>query len=231
MKKSDANILEDLFTAQAHLGHKTNRIHPKAEKYIYKIDNGVSIIDLTQTATLLQKAEEFASSLGKDGKTLLVVGTKKVAAAALLELCTKYGVPYITSKWPPGLITNFDSIMKNIKKIQDLRSQRDAGEWEQLVKHEQSQLKRELSRAERVYGGISGFKKIPDALFVIDLKKEKNALIEGKKSNTPVIAITDTNVNPDVEFPIPANDDAETSIRFIAEKVLSAYSSAKEQSK
>lgn len=224
----DSNTLQDLFAAQAHLGHKTNRVHPKAKKYIYSVDNGVSIIDLTQTAPLLEKAVAFAQELGKEAKRLVVVGTKKIASPVVLELTKKYNVQYVAIKWPPGLLTNFESMKSNLKRIKDLKTARDNGEWESLIKFEQSRLSRELGKLERVYGGIVDLDTIPDALFIIDLKKEKNALIEAHKSSLPVIAITDTNTDPSsVKYPIPANDDSATSIVYILEKVLTAYSKGK----
>lgn len=224
----DTNILQDLFAAQAHLGHKTNRVHPKAKKYIYSVDNGISIIDLTQTAPLLETAVEFACELGKEAKHLVVVGTKKVASPVVLELTKKFNVQYVATKWPPGLLTNFESMKSNLKRIKDLKTARDNGEWESLIKFEQSRLSRELGKLERVYGGIVELDRIPDALFIIDLKKEKNALIEAQKNSLPVIAITDTNTDPStVKYPIPANDDSATSIAYILEKVLTAYTKGK----
>lgn len=224
----DSNVLQDLFAAQAHLGHKTNRVHPKAKKYIYSVDNGISIIDLTQTAPLLESAVEFARELGKEAKHLVVVGTKKVASPVVLELTKKFNVQYVATKWPPGLLTNFESMKSNLKKIKDLKAARDGGEWADLIKFEQSRLSRELGKLERVYGGIIELDRIPDALFIIDLKKEKNALIEAQKNSLPVIAITDTNTDPStVKYPIPANDDSATSIAYILEKVLAAYTKGK----
>ena len=230
--KTNTNILQDLFTAQSHLGHKTNRIHPKSKKYIYKVENAVSIIDLSQTAELLEKAIHFVSEIGKNNKTLLVVGTKKIAQPVTIELSKKYGVPYVAVKWPPGLLTNFESIKANIQKMKSLKDAKEKGEWESLVKFEQSQLARELGKLERVYGGISEMMGLPDAIFIIDLKKEKNALIEAKKNDIPVAAIADTNSDPTaIQYPVPANDDSATSIQYIMEKVLEAYSREKAKAK
>lgn len=230
--KTNTNILQELFTAQAHLGHKTNRIHPKSKKYIYKVENAVSIIDLSKTAELLEKAIDFVSDLGKNNKTLLIVGTKKIAQPIALELSKKYGVAYIVAKWPPGLLTNFESIKANILKMKSLKDAKEKGEWESLVKFEQSQLSKELGKLERVYGGISEMMILPDALFIIDLKKEKNALIEAKKNELPVAAIADTNSDPTaIQYPIPANDDSASSIQYIMEKVLEAYSREKSKAK
>lgn len=230
--KTNTNTLQELFTAQAHLGHKTNRIHPKSKKYIYKVENAVSIIDLSKTAELLEKAVSFASELAKENKIMLVVGTKKIAQPVATELCKKHSVPYILTKWPAGLLTNFESIKSNIQKMKKLREARDSGEWESLVKFEQSQLSRELGKLERVYGGISELTKLPDALFIIDLKKEKNAFVEAATYDIPVIAIADTNADPTtVKYPIPANDDSATSIQYIMEQVLDAYSKNKTETK
>ena len=216
--------IEELFEAQAHLGHKTNRIHPRARKFIYKIENGVSIIDLTQTANYLEEAKKFVEKLAKESKTLVVVATKKVAAKEIEGECRKHNIPFITSKWPAGFLTNFETLLKNVKKLRDMKVAKEAGEWTKLVKHEQSKLNKELSKLERHYGGLVSLDKIPDALFVVDLKKEKNAVKEAKDINIPLVAITDTNVSPDlVTYPIPANDDALPSIQYIVRQIISSY--------
>ncbi len=222
--------IQELFDAGSHLGHKTERVHPKAKKYIYKIENGVSIIDLTQTAADLEKAVKFVSSQAGVGKTLLVVATKKIASASIQELCQKNNIFYVTVKWPAGLLTNFDMIMKNVKKLVTMKEERDKGEWQKFVKHEQVGLGRQLSRLERFYGGLIGLEKLPDVLFVVDIKKEKNAVKEAGEKNLPVVAIIDTNANPDIiNYPIPANDDSSTSIEYIAGKIIEAYAKGRKK--
>lgn len=217
--------IEELFQAGSHLGHKTNRVHPKAKKNIYTIQNGVSIIDLTKTSTLLENAKKIVIQLKKEGKILLVVVTKKIASTYTQELCKNKGIPYITVKWPAGLFTNFEMIMKNVKKMNTMKKERDEGEWNKFVKHEQTQMNKELNKLEKFYGGLSQIQKLPDALFVVDVKKEKNAVKEAREKGIPVIAIADTNVDPDsVDFPIPANDDSESSIQYIVGQLVSAYS-------
>ncbi|MBI2641776.1 30S ribosomal protein S2 [Candidatus Roizmanbacteria bacterium] len=217
-------LVEELFKAKSHLGHKTNRVHPKAKKYIYTIEQGVSIIDLTLTADLLEKAKQFVSQLGKEQKKLLVVVTKKYASDSAQELCKKHGILYITSKWPAGLLTNFETIQKNINKLKKMEEEKTKGEWNKLVKYEQSVLKRELSKLERLYGGLKSLEKLPDALFVVDTKKEKNAVVEAKKNQIPIIALVDTNVDPsEVNYPIPANDDSFSSIDYIINQIIEAY--------
>jgi len=220
----------ELFEAGCHLGHKKNRVYPKAKKYIYSIENGVSIIDLTMTVPLLEKAKEFVSKLGKEGKTLLVVASKRISSALISDLCQAAQVNHVTVKWPAGLITNFEMISKNVKRMLDMKDQKENGEWNKFVKHEQVELQKELNKLEKFYGGIANLKKLPDAIFVIDIKKEKNSVIEAKNYHIPVVAVVDTNVNPDlVDYPIPGNDDSLSSIEYFAKEIIGAY--VKEKSK
>lgn len=216
--------VEELFAAGSHLGHKSNKIHPKAKKYIYTIENGTSIIDLTKTVDFLEKAKKFVADLGKNNKIMLVVVTKRIAAPYTSELCKKNNLPYVTVKWPAGLITNFDMIIKNAKKLKTMKEEKEKGEWDKFVKHEQVMLQKEMNKLEKFYGGIAGLEKLPDAVFVVDMKKEKNAVKEAQEKNIPIIAIADTNVNPDtVEYPIPGNDDAATSIEYFLKEIIDSY--------
>jgi len=217
--------VEELFKLGAHLGHRKNRIHPKAKKYIYKIENQTSIIDLTQTVFLLEKAKEYIQKLKKDKKTLLFVGTKKSAAKIIDEIGQKNNIFYITNKWPPGFLTNFDMFFKNnIQKMNKMREQKEKGEWQKFVKHEQIALQKELRKIERIYQGVEKMEKLPDCVFIVDVKKEKNALIEAKKLNIPVVAIVDTNVNPEnLDYPIPANDDSPETIAYIVKEIIESY--------
>ena len=223
MTKTD-NKIEQLFKLGTHLGHKTNRIHPKAKKYIYTVQNGVSIIDLTKTINLLNKAKEYIKDLAKNEKTLLVVATKKLFSTQIFNLCQKNKIPVVSTKWPAGLLTNFDNIIRNVKKLEKMKEQKENGVWNQFVKHEQIKLKKQLNKLEKFYGGIINLKKIPDALFVIDAKKEKNAIIEAQKMSIPIIAVVDTNTDPTpIDFPIPANDDLFESVNYIAQEIITAY--------
>jgi small subunit ribosomal protein S2 len=218
------DLVKELFDAGSHLGHKAQRVHPKAKKYIYKIENSVSIIDLTKTADLLAKAKNFVADLGKNNKVLLIVATKKIAATQIIELCQKNNVSYVAVKWPAGLITNFDMIMKNVKKLKTMKEEKESGAWDKYVKHEQVKLTKELNRLEKFYGGLVALEKLPDALFIVDIKKEKNAVKEAQERGITVVAVTDTNVDPDtVDFPIPANDDSLSSINFVTCKIVEAY--------
>ncbi len=223
-KKYNTKEIEKLFAAGAHLGHKKNRLHPKARKYVYKMVNGVAVIDLTQTAEQLHFAKEYLKEAAKNGKKLLVVGTKRVASQFVQEYCKANGIPHITTKWMPGLLTNFETLSKNTKKMIDYETGKADGSWDQFVKHERTKMQKDLNRLKRLYGGIEEMKKKPDVLFIIDIKREKNALKEAKQNGIPVIAITDTNTNPDtVDYPVVANDDSPTSAHYVIESILSAY--------
>jgi len=227
MNNNDKKI-EEFFDAGCHLGHKKNRVHPQAKKYIYSFENGVSIIDLTYTVDLLEKAKQFISQLIKSNKTILFVSTKKVSLNLINSLCQANNIPNVTLKWPAGLLTNFEMIMKNVKKLVTMKEEKEKGEWNKFVKHEQIKLQKKLFKLEKFYGGIIALKKLPDALFVIDVKKEKNAVKEATEMNIPVIAITDTNVDPaTVNYPIPANDDSASSIEYLVKEITEAYTKNK----
>jgi len=217
--------IEELFAAGAHLGHKKNKIHPKAKKYIYTFNQNNSIIDLQKTVDLLDEAKKFVSNLAKEKKTLLIVMTKRVAAKFVKEMAEKHNLPSITLKWPPGLLTNFETIAKNVKKLKKMREEKENGSWNKFVKHEQIKLQKQLNKLEKLYGGIAHLEKIPDALFIIDIKKEKNAVKEARETKIPIVAVVDTNVNPDlVDYPIPGNDDSITSIEYFVKEIVEAYS-------
>ena len=221
---NDLKLVGTLFEAELHLGHKRNRLHPRARKYVYRIDNGVSIIDLTQTVPQLQKAKEFIKQLKEENKVLLVVATKKVANQVVSDFCKANSLSYITTKWLPGLLTNFETLAKNIKKLNDLKAAEAQGDWGALAKHEIVKLKKHVAKLEKFYGGISTLAKHPDALFIIDSKKENNAVVEAAKSKIPVVAITDTNTDPNtVTYPIVANDDSPKSIEFLMNDLLKPY--------
>lgn len=216
--------VEELFKLGIHLGHKSNRVHPKAKKYIYTIQNGISIIDLTKTIDQLNKAKVFISKIAQEGKILLVVTTKKVANASVSQICQKNNIPAITVKWPAGLLTNFDNIIKNVKKLKTMKEEKEKGEWNKFAKHEQLKLNKELRRLEKFYGGIVDLKKLPDVLYVIDIKKEKNAIKEAKSLKIPIVALVDTNSDPSqVDYPIIANDDSEESINYFVNQIIETY--------
>lgn len=217
--------IEKLFKLNAHLGHKSNRIHPKAKKFIYRMDEGVSIIDLTKTVDLLDKAKKFVADLSKDSKRILFVVTKKNVATITEEVCKEKALPYITVKWPAGLLTNFETLLKNINKLKSMREDKESGAWNKFVKHEQVKLQKQLNRLDKFYGGLVSVDRLPDALFIVDTKKEKTAILEAIRTDIPVVAIVDTNVDPEqIKYPVPANDDSPETVEYIIKEIANAYS-------
>lgn len=226
MKEQTTNTadIERLFNAGVHLGHKKNRLHPKARKFVYKIVNGTAIIDLSLTVGQMKVATGFMKKLKEDGKSLLVVATKKTVSQFVADTCKENGIPYITVKWMPGLLTNFETLMKNVKKMKELEDTKTRGEWEKFVKHERTRMTKELNRLKKLYAGLSTLAKKPDAMFIVDIKKEKNALTEAQKNNIPVIALLDTNANPDlVKYPVVGNDDSATAAQIVIKDIIDAY--------
>lgn len=216
--------IQKLFEAELHLGHKRNRLHPKARKYVYRIENGTSIIDLTQTAVQLQTAKNFLQKAKEENKVVLVVATKKVASGFVAELCKEKKIPYITQKWLPGLLTNFQTIIKNVKKMNEMRIERDQNGWDNITKHERVKQTKYVAKLEKFYAGLADLTKKPDILFVVDIRKERNSIQEAKQTGIDVVAITDTNTNPDtVTYPIVANDDSPKAIEYLVTDVLTAY--------
>lgn len=213
--------IEELFNLNAHLGHKKNRLHPKAKKFIYQIIEGNAIIDLVKTVDLLDKAKEFLKKIVSDNKKILVVATKKNVSSLIKEICRKNNLSYIVNKWPAGLLTNFNTLLKNIKKLKTMLEEKESGQWSKFVKHEQIKLNKKLTRLQKFYEGLINLEKMPDALIIIDIKKEKNALNEAIKMKIPVVAIIDTNVNPDlVTYPIPANDDSPETVEYLIKELI-----------
>ncbi len=220
--------IEDLFNMGTHLGHKKNRVHPKTRKYIYRMVNGTSVIDLTQTMDQLENAKKFLAEVAKEQKTVLVVGTKKVAASFLKEYCSKNNLPHITTKWLPGLLTNFETLMKNVHKLIDMKQKEENGDWEALVKHERIKLSKEKAHLEKLYGGLTTLKNKPDVMIVVDPRKEKNAITEARAFNIPIVAMMDTNSNPElINHLVMANDDTAVVVKHIMQELLDSYTKIK----
>ena len=214
----------ELLTYGLHLGHKKNKIHPKAQRYIYSLDKGISIIDLFQTAECLEVAKKFIASLAKEQKELIVVASKKGAREVVTEICKEHNIPHMTNKWVGGFLTNFDQVLKNINKMNQMRQEETEGAWNELPKHERTALHKKLHRIETIYGGVAMVSKHPDALFIVDIRKEHNAANEAQQCGIPTVAVVDTNVNPEnIQYPIPANDDAVLSVKYITEAIINAY--------
>ena len=224
MQKIDP-LISKLFELKAYIGHRSSRVHPKAEKmFVFKNENKISLIDLTKTVSHLKKAKEYAYDLGKQGKVLLFVGTKKNIAEIIKNLCLENNLMYITTKWPPGLLTNFETIKKNIDLLRQMKKEKEEGNWDKFPKHERIKLQKKLNKLLRIYGGIENLENLPDAIYLVDLRKERNAIRESKKLQIPTIGITDTNVDPTlVDYPIPANDDYPQVVEFITQEIIKSY--------
>lgn len=220
--------VEELFSAGVHLGHKASKVYPKSKRYIYKNERGSSIIDLFKTLEQLNQAREFLFNLGKEKKTLLMVATKNQIRGLIKEIGSKVGknnhIFYITNKWIGGFLTNFDQILKNLERLKQMKKDKQEGNWDKLPKHEKIKLTKKLNKILEIYQGVEKLEKTPDALYIIDVKKERLAVAEAQKLQIPTIGLVDTNANPElVSYPIPGNDDSISSVKFISQQLIDAY--------
>jgi small subunit ribosomal protein S2 len=193
------------------------------KQFIFMDRNGIHIIDLQQTVTRLNDAYKFVEQLVADGGTLLFVGTKKQAQEAVAEEAKRCGMYYVNQRWLGGMLTNFQTIQMRIKYLRDLEARRDRGDFERLPKKEAQHLQDDMARLERILGGIKDMKRLPSAIFIIDTRKERTAVLEARRLEIPIIALADTNCDPDeMDFPIPANDDAIRAVRLLCSKIADA---------
>jgi len=224
--------LEDMLKAGMHFGHRTNRWHPKMKPFIFTSKNGIYIIDLRRSQEKMQEALEFIAKLVSEGKNILFVGTKNQVAGPLKKMALEVNQPYIVGKWLGGFLTNFAVVKKSIKKYLDLVEKKEAGKLDKYTKKERLEFDREIKKLEMRVGGLASLTKLPDALFIWDIKEEETAMREANQKNIPIIAICDTNVNPDeVNYPIPANDDATKTIKLVLEAVKDAVLEGREKTK
>lgn len=214
---------EDLLLAGSHFGHLTRRWNPKMKPYIFMERNGVHIIDLNKTAKLIDEACNAVTRMVAEGKKILFVGTKKQAKAIIKEYAEKCDSFYVCERWLGGMLTNFNTVRKSIKRLTDLQKAEESGELDKYIKKERLKLIREKEKMEKVLNGIIKMTKLPGALYIVDIKKEHIAVDEARKLNIPTIAIVDTNCDPDlVDYVIPANDDAVKSIEIITRAISEA---------
>ncbi len=215
--------MSDLLESGAHFGHQTRRWNPKMAPYIYTSRKDIYIIDLAKTAQKINEAYQALFEIAKNGKSVLFVGTKKQASQAIREEATRSGQFYIDTRWLGGTLTNFKTINKRIRRLHDLYSMEQDGTFTAYTKKEVSELIKERDRLEKFLGGIKHMKKLPGALFIVDPKKERNAILEARRLNIPVFGIVDTNCDPDdVDYVIPANDDANRAVKLIASIMANA---------
>ena len=201
--------MRQMIEAGAHFGHQTRRWNPKMKRFIFGERNGIYIIDLDQTLSRVETAYNFVREMAADGGTILFVGTKKQAQDPVREAADRCNMPYVNERWLGGMLTNFGTISKRVGKMLELERQKEIGEFEVMIKKEALLLDRELTQLQRNLGGLRSMTKAPDAIFVLDTKKEHIAVTEANKLGIPVVAVVDTNVDPDsIQYPIPGNDDA-----------------------
>ena len=215
--------MKQLLEAGVHFGHQTRRWNPKMAEYIYMERNGIYIIDLQKTVKKLEEAYSFVRTLAENGQSILFVGTKKQAQDAVKEEAERVGMYYVNARWLGGMLTNFRTMRTRIDRLAQLRKMEEDGTFAMLPKKEVIKHQAEIEKLEKYLGGVKEMKKIPAALFIVDPRKERNAIAEAKKLGIPVVAIVDTNCDPDeIDYVIPGNDDAIRAIRLIAAAMASA---------
>lgn len=211
--------LEEMAQAGINFGHKVSKLHPKMKPYVSSIKNNVNIIDLEKTAKDFEKALNFISKIIAENKTLLFVGTKIQVRNLVKTTAEECCLPYVTERWLGGTITNFETIQKRVEYFKDLEKKRSTGELEKYTKKERLMFDKELESLRVKFEGIKNMSKLPDAVFIFDIKKDETCAREAKIKQIKIIALCDTNINPEIaDYPIPANDDAISAIKYILEK-------------
>ncbi len=220
--------IKELLEAGVHFGHQTRRWNPAMKPFIFDARNGIHIIDLSKTLAQLEAACAFLRGAAGDGGQILFVGTKKQAQAAVKEAALSCGQPYVTERWLGGTLTNMKTVRRSIARLKEIEKMEADGSINNYVKQEQSVLRREMARLRKNLEGIRHMDKLPAALFVVDIKREKNAVAEGRRLQIPIVAIVDTNCDPNlVDYPIAGNDDAIRSVRLILGVVVQAIGQAR----
>ncbi|MDF2607714.1 MAG: rpsB, partial [Bacillales bacterium] len=221
--------MKQLLEAGVHFGHQTRRWNPKMKKYIFTERNGIYIIDLQKTVKKVEEAFNFMREVAQNNGTILFVGTKKQAQDSVKEEAERSGMYYVNQRWLGGTLTNFQTIQKRIKRLKDIERMEEDGTFEVLPKKEVLNLKKEQEKLEKFLGGIKDMKQVPDALFVVDPRKERIAVAEARKLNIPIIGIVDTNCDPDeIDYVIPANDDAIRAVKLLTAKMADAIIEVKQ---
>jgi len=216
--------MKTLLQAGVHFGHQTTRWNPKMKKYIYGAKNGIHIVDLQKTLKKFLEAEKYIRELARSGKSLLFVATKKQAQELVAEEAVRCGMFYINQRWLGGTMTNFLTIRKSVERLRDLEKQEEEGEFEKLHKKEALRKRRDIERLNKFFRGIKTMKQLPDAIFIIDTHKEKIALAEARKLGIKILALVDTNCDPEgIDFPFPGNDDAIRSIKLFTERIADIW--------
>jgi len=220
MTKYDLN---EMLEAAVHFGHKTQKWNPKMRRYLYGSRNGIHIFDLQKTQVCMDKAAEFLKHTAASGKTVLFVSTKPQAAQLIVEAANEVKMPYVVHKWMGGLLTNWTTMKYRIRYLKTLKDQEKSGEFEKYTKKEASDLKKTIEKLESALGGVRDLEKMPDIIFIADALRDRIAVKEANKMNVPVVAIVDSNADPDgIAYPIPGNDDAVKSLTYLIKAVKGA---------
>ncbi len=215
--------MKELLEAGVHFGHQTRRWNPKMKPYIFQERNGIYIIDLSLTVQKLRETYEVVKQMSREGKVILFVGTKKQAQEVVREEAERAGTFFINQRWLGGTLTNFSTIQKRINRLRELENMKLQGDFDRLPKKEVAKRQDEMSKLERFLGGIKEMHKLPDALFIVDPKKERIAVLEARKLKIPIIAVIDTNCDPEeIDYPIPGNDDAIRAVKLMVGKIADA---------
>ena len=229
MANSNVVSMKALLEAGVHFGHQTRRWNPKMAPYIYTERNGIYIVDLQKTVRKLEEAYNFVRQLSESGQSLLFVGTKKQAQEAIREEATRCGQYYVNARWLGGMMTNFRTIRKRIDRMDQLAKMKENGTFELLPKKEVAKLELEMEKLDKYLGGVKNMKTLPKAMFIVDPHKERIAVAEARKLNIPIVAIVDTNCNPDeIDYVIPGNDDAIRAVKLIAGAMADAVLEGKQ---
>ena len=224
-KEPDLSVISmrALLEAGVHFGHQTRRWNPKMKPYIFQERNGIYIIDLGQTVQRLRETYEAVKQMSREGKVVLFVGTKKQAQDVVKEEAERAGTYFINQRWLGGTLTNFSTIQKRIARLRELENMKVQGDFDRLPKKEVARLSDEMEKLERFLGGIKDMHRLPDAVFIVDPKKERIAVLEARKLKIPIIAVIDTNCDPDeIDYPIPGNDDAIRAVKLMVSKIADA---------
>ena len=221
--------MKQLLEAGVHFGHQTRRWNPKMARYIFTERNGIYIIDLQKTVKKLEEAYSFIRDISVEGKPVLFVGTKKQAQDSVKEEAERAGAYYVNARWLGGMMTNFSTIRRRVSRLQQLRAMEEDGTFDLLPKKEVIKLRLEIEKLEKFLGGIKEMKQLPGALFIVDPRKERNAVAEAKKLGIPIVAIVDTNCDPDeIDYVIPGNDDAIRAVKLISATMANAIIEGRE---
>ncbi len=223
--------IKELLEAGVHFGHQTNRWNPKMKKYIYGERNGIYIIDLQKTTRKFQMAYEFVKDTAAEGQAILFVGTKRQAQDIITEEAKRCGMFYVTHRWLGGMLTNFQTIRKSIEKLKKLEAARTDGTFERLPKKEVNQLEKEREQLEKNLGGIKEMTTLPGAVYIVDTRMERTAVLEARRLIIPIVALVDTNCDPEeIHYPIPGNDDALRAIKLVTAKIADAVIEGRQRS-